>query len=268
MRFAIIPPYQNPAVNWGFVLHDLVADMRKKGALEGIEVDVDEGHLVESASEVRDEEFLAYGSLGVIKKVKEYAMTGRYDAIVLTGAIDVGFIPARVVSKIPVVAAIHSGIHAASLIGERFTQIHTVAPSSLIIKHCVERYGFGHKLASVRFCGHSSTEMFGFLSKHRDNKKGRMKDPGFKKILDDTVAQCIAAIEKDGADTLLLGCEPLQAFAEEVRQKVNEAGYDEIPVICELSAGVAMARAMVDMGVVQVARAYPTAGLKAIPERW
>ncbi|MBI2293653.1 MAG: hypothetical protein HYU73_25635, partial [Betaproteobacteria bacterium] len=64
-----------------------------------------------------------------------------------------------------------------------------------------------------------------------------MKDPGFKKILDDTVAQCIAAIEKDGADTLLLGCEPLQAFAEEVRQKVNEAGDDEIPIICELSAG-------------------------------
>jgi len=48
MRFAIIPPYQNPAVNWGFVLHDLVADLRKKGALEGIKVDVDEGYLVES----------------------------------------------------------------------------------------------------------------------------------------------------------------------------------------------------------------------------
>jgi len=268
MRFVIIPPYQNPAVKWGFVLRDLVTDLRKKGALEGIEVDVDEGYLVESTSEVRDEEFLAYGSLGVIKKVKEYAMMGRYDAIVLTGAIDPGFIPARVASKIPVVGAIHSGIHAASLIGERFTQIHTVAPSSLIIKHCVERYGFGHKLASVRFCGHSSTEMFGFLSKHRENKAGRMKDPGFKKILDDIVAQCIAAIEKDGADTLLLGCEPIQALAEDVRQKMHEAGYDEIPVICEFPAGVAMARAMVDMGLVQVPRAYPSAGLKAKPERW
>ena len=268
MRFVVIPPYQNPAVNWGFVLHELVADLRKKGALEGIEVDVDEGALVESPSEVRDEEFLAYGSLGVIRKVKEYAMTGRYDAIVLTGAIDPGFIPARVVSKIPVVSAIHLGAHAASLIGERFTQIHTVAPSSLIIKHCVERYGFGHKLASVRFCGHSSTEMFRFLSKYRENKKERMKYPGFKKILDDTVAQCIAAIEKDGADTLLIGCEPIQAYAEEVRQKLNVAGYDEIPVICELPAGVAMARAMVDLGVVQVERAYPSAGLKAIPECW
>jgi len=39
-------------------------------------------------------------------------------------------------------------------------------------------------------------------------------------------------------------------------------------VICELPTGVAMARAMVDMGLVQVPRAYPSAGLKAIPERW
>ena len=48
MRMVVIPPYQNPAVNWGFVLHELVADLRKKGALEGIKVDVDEGYLVES----------------------------------------------------------------------------------------------------------------------------------------------------------------------------------------------------------------------------
>src|SRR3989304_8272820 len=123
MRMVVIPPYQNPAVNWGFGLHDLVADLRKKGALEGIEVDVDEGFLVESTAEVGDEEFLAYGSLGVIKKVKEYALTGRYDAIVLTGAIDPGFIPARVVSKIPVVSAIHSGAHPASLTRERVPHI-------------------------------------------------------------------------------------------------------------------------------------------------
>ena len=48
MRMVVIPPYQNPAVNWEFVLRDLVADLRKKGALEGIKVDVDEGYLVES----------------------------------------------------------------------------------------------------------------------------------------------------------------------------------------------------------------------------
>lgn len=35
MRLAVIPPYQNPAVNWGFVLHDLVADFPDTDAGHG-----------------------------------------------------------------------------------------------------------------------------------------------------------------------------------------------------------------------------------------
>jgi Asp/Glu/hydantoin racemase len=268
MRLIIIPPYKNPAVSWGFVLHELVAKLKGKGALEGINVDVDEGYFIESPSEIRDEEFLANISIGIIKKVREYSEMGKYDAIVLTGALDPGFIPARQVSKIPVAGAIHSAVHVASLIGERFSVIHTVAPSSLIVRHCVERYGLSHKLASVRFCGHSSTEMFGLISKYKHNKKERAKVPAVKKILDDIRTQCMAAIEKDRADSLLLGCEPLQVFADDVRQKLDKAGYNEIPIICELPAGVEMAKAMVNMRLRQVPRAYPTDALEAKPEYW
>ena len=35
MRLIVIPPYLNPAVNWGFVLDELVENYRKKGGLEG-----------------------------------------------------------------------------------------------------------------------------------------------------------------------------------------------------------------------------------------
>ena len=121
MRLVAIPPYRNPAVNWGWVLRHLVEDYRKTGALQGVEVDVDDGYLAESASETRDEEVLAVINVGIINKVKEYAQTGKYDGIVLTGGIDPGFIAARVVlqDKIPVTGAIHAGLHVASLIGER-----------------------------------------------------------------------------------------------------------------------------------------------------
>lgn len=268
MRLVIIPPYKNPAVSWGFVLDEMVINLKKKGALSGVEVDIDEGYFIESPSEVRDEEFLVHVSLGIIKKVREYSEMGKYDAIVLTGALDPGFVPARVVSKIPIAGAVHSAVHVASLIGERFSKIHTVAPSSLIVRQCIERYGFGHKLASVRFCGHSSTEMFGFINKYKNNKEERSKDPGVKKILEDIVAQCTAAIEKDRADSLILGCEPLQAFSNEVRQRLDDVGYNEIPIICELPAGVEMAKAMVNMKLRQTPRAYPTASLKAKPEYW
>jgi hypothetical protein len=75
MRLIAIPPYRNPAVGWGWVLRHLVDDYRRSGGLEGVEVDVDEGYLVESTSEARDEEVLAVINVGIINKVKEYART-------------------------------------------------------------------------------------------------------------------------------------------------------------------------------------------------
>jgi len=268
MRLILIAPYQNPAVNWGFILRELVDKMKKKGALEGVEVDIDEGYFIDSPSEKRDEEFLANISVGIINKVKEYSEMDKYDAIVLTGAIDPGFVGARVVSKIPISGALHSAVHVASLIGRRFSEIHTVPSSSLMIRRYAEIYGFSHKLASVRMCGHTSTEIYGLIDKYKDNKEERFKDPELKKIIDDITAQSIAAIEKDRSDSLILGCEPLQLLADPVRQRLDEAGYNEIPIICELPAGVEMARVMVNMRLIQVPRAYPGAALKAKPEYW
>ena len=45
MRLIVVPPYQNPIMNWGFVLRELVAKLEKKGQLNGVEVDIDEGYL-------------------------------------------------------------------------------------------------------------------------------------------------------------------------------------------------------------------------------
>jgi len=268
MRLIAIPPYQNPAVNWGWVLHELLDDYRKTGALEGVEVDVDEGYLVESTPEARDEEFLANISVGIIKKVREYSEMGKYDGIVLTGALDPGFVGARAVSKIPVTAAIHSSVHVASLIGERCSILMATAPGGLIVRHCVERYGLSHKVAGVRLAGHSTTEMYGFLSKYKDNKEERVKFPEVKKIIDDIMAQGIAAIEQDRADTFILGCEPFLTFEDEIRRRLDEAGYDEIQVVSSLSAAVEMAKAMVNMKLVKAPRAYPSPALKAKPEYW
>jgi Asp/Glu/hydantoin racemase len=268
MRLVAIPPYRNPAVGWGWVLRHLVDDYRKTGALEGVEVDVDEGYLVESTSETRDEEVLAVINVGIINKVKEYAKMGKYDAIVLTGGIDPGFVAARVVlqDKMPVTGAIHSALHVASLIGERVSEIHTVPSSSLIVRQLGQRYGFNDKLVSVRIPRHTSTEAFGLLLKYKDNWLGRLNDPGLGKIMDDITAECIAAIEENRADALILACEHLQACADGVRQRLDQAGYHEIPVIRALPAGLEMAMAMVNMKLLQAARAYPGHNLKAAPK--
>ena len=84
-----------------------------------------------------------------------------------------------------------------------------------------------------------------------------------KKYIDGIVTQGIAAIEKDGADTLILAPEPMNLFVDEVRQRLDAAGYDEIPIIGTVAAAVEMAKTLVSMRLVRAPRAYPTRALRA-----
>ena len=268
MRLIIIPPYQNPVVNWVFIIRRLLDNLEKKGQLNGVDVDVDEGYFTESTAESRDEESRANMSAGLLKKAKEYSETGQHDAIIFTGGTDPAFAAARLASKIPVVGALHSCLHVASLIGERCGHINLTASSALVIRRTAESYGLGHKLASVRYVNYSTTYIYRFLSKYKDNWEDRFKDPELRKIIDDITTQCLASIEKDRIDTLVFSVEPIEALEDEIVRRLVEAGYDEIPVISGFSAAVQLAQVMANMKLVQAPRAYPDASLKAKPEYW
>jgi len=268
MKLIVIPPYRNvknfDPKEGQFLARELVDNMKKKGQLEGVELDIDDAYPTEHTAQNRDEEVLANIAVGVIKKVREYSEMGKYDAIVTYGSIEPGFFAARLVSKIPIACAVHSSVHVASLIGDRFTIIDATDPQAQIIRHYVQLYGLSHKLASVRYVSYSSTTMMGFVRTYK--KEERVKVPEVKKFVDDITAQCIKAIEADRVDSIIIGCIPLQCFEDEVRQELDKAGYEEIQLICEFSAAVEMAKSMVNMKLIQSPRAYPSDSLKAKPE--
>jgi len=243
---------------------EIVENMRKKGQLEGVEIDIDDGYPTDHVGENRDEEVLANITVGFLKRVREISEMGKYDAIVTSGSIEPGFFAGRMISKIPIAFCLHSAVHVASLIGERFTIIEQSDPMGQIIRHYLQLYGLGHKLVSVRTISRSSTYTMGFILKYK--KEERIKVPEVKKLIDDIVAECVTAIEKERVDSIILGCPPLQCFEDEIRQVLNEAGYDEIQIICELPAAVEMAKAMVNMKLIQAPRVYPSDALKAAPE--
>jgi Asp/Glu/hydantoin racemase len=100
----------------------------------------------------------------------------------------------------------------------------------------------------------------------RRTKKGeRGKTPEGKKFIDDILAQSIVAIEEDRADCLIYGTPAVQCLHDEVKQRLDEEGYGEIQVIFGLRAAIEMAKAMVNMKLMQAARAYPSDALKAKP---
>jgi len=266
MKLITIPPYKgfNYSPEEGrFVELELLEAMRKRGQLEGVEMDVDDGHDLGHRTVGRDEEFSNQISLGVLGRVKEYCDLGKYDGIVCVGSI-LGVSAARMVSKIPVVSSVHSGYHVASLIGDRFTVLEATDPQALIARHFAQLYGFNDKLASVRVMTHSSTAMTKLIRDYK--KEERQKVPEFKEFVEDIVAQSIKAIEEDYVDSIILSCTPIQCFEDEIRQGLDDAGYDEIQLVCQYSAAVEMAKVMVNLKLVQSPRSYPSDSLKAKPK--
>lgn len=263
MKLVVIPPYQNPEADTDYTFELLMDKFKKEGHFEGDVIDLDKGFPLESTSPARDAAFVANITKGFLQKIKAYSEMGKYDAIVSTGFADPGFEPARTISKIPVAGAVHSSLHMASLIGKRTSIVIGTMPLAMAVRQIAESYGLGHKLASLRAYGHSTTELIGLLSKYKE----RLFDTAeAQKISEDMVSQCITAIDRDRVDSIILGCEPTELWEREIRERLDAAGYDEIPLICPTAACFQMAKVMVHMKLTQAPRAYPTDTLRAQPE--
>jgi allantoin racemase len=264
MKLVVIAPYSNINQDPSAWEREIISQMEAKGQLKGIEVDTAAGFPTDYTGEGRGADFAAIVSPGAIKRVIEYSEMGKYDAIVVGGGMVPGFFGARTVSKIPVAYTVHSSVHIASLIGERFSVIHITDDECQVIRRFVQNLGLGHKLASVRSLKYSSTHIYKSIKEYKREEVSKV--PEQKEIMDALTAQCVAAIEKDLADSLVFECPAFQFCEAEVRENLNKLGYSEIQIICGLPAGIEMARAMANLKLIQAPRAYPSISLKAKPE--
>lgn len=268
MRIVDIPPYRRVGVNYSpteghFMMRELIADLRRRGQLEGIEIDVDEGEPTEHGAESRDEAVMAAIAIGVVKRVKAVCAMGKYDAIVTQAGIEPGFLAARMVSTLPIAYPVHSALHVASLVGEKCCVLTTTDAQSQIVRRNAQLYGLSHKLTSVRYVSRSSTYTMALVRKVP--KAERMRSPEVQEFVAAIVQQFVRAIEDEGVDTVIIGSPHQQCFLDEVRQGLDAAGYAEIGLIGAFAAAVEMARAMVSMKTTQAPRAFPSDALRAKP---
>ena len=166
MKILILPPYQNKNGYTQQQTVELMAALEEKGQITRDEYVIDDGYFIEWLEDRRDCEFLATISLGVIKKTREHAESGKVDAIVSMGSMEPAFFPAREISDIPFMGALHSALHVASLIGDKCSVIEATDPQAVLVRRHARMYGFDHKLISARHAGFSSTEMGKMLAEH------------------------------------------------------------------------------------------------------
>lgn len=268
MRLVDIPPYRGAGYEYnpkeGPWIRELIENLRERGQLDGIEVEIDEGHFTDHTHETRNEEVWAILAPGFLKRVRECSESGRYDAIICHVPIDEGAFAAQFVSKIPVALALHSAVHFASFIGDRFSIIDISDQHGPRQRHLVQNYGLNHKLMSIRTINRTSSYVMSLVRQYP--KSERVNSHEVQSVVNDAVAQGINAIEKERVDTLILGFPGLEVLQNEIRKGLDTAGYEEIPMVCMFTASVEMAKAMVNMGLKQAARAFPGDDLKKIPE--
>jgi Asp/Glu/hydantoin racemase len=270
MRLILVPPYRGAGYDFKPdeepYYHHVLDMLRASGQLDGVTVDIDPGVHTDHVSASRDQSLFDHLAIAVQTRVRAIVDDdeGAYDAIVVLGGIDVGFDAVRTISPIPVAYPIHSSLHVASLVSDRFSYIDVSDPQAARVRRLARSYGLEDKLVSVRNYASSSTVASPVLRAARE--QGRLTAEATA-LLDDVVTQCTTAIDVDGAETLIVGFTPLQVFQDDLRARLDEAGYAEIPVIWILDATIAVAKMLAEMRLKQTARAFPTDDLVAKPSR-
>ena len=211
------------------------------------------------------EEFAIVGAsrLPIVKTACE---SGKYNGIVLLGGGDPGFSEAREIGRrygIPVTACFSAQLHIAAMLGNRFSVLDISEAHNMHLCNLVVNYRFKDKCASVRSVNFPLPRPPHFDERPIQDEKQKAARGENSEMLETSVTECVAAIEDDGAEVIVLGCSGAFWMQPYLQKRLNEMGW-EIPVLEGYRCAIEQAKTLVNLGVDASGLAYP--GDK--PKKW
>jgi allantoin racemase len=228
--------------------------------LEGAEWDVHPGapathghHPVEMR-----EEFAITG-VNRLPLVREACESGRWNAIILLGGGDPGYVEAREIGhrhRVAVTACAHAQMHAACVLGTRFSILDISENHNIRMADLVVQYRMTDRCASIRNVEFPLPRPAhaGRPNVQEESERHARGEPSA--MLDAAVTEAVAAIEEDGAESIILGCSAAYWLQVPLRERLAALGWD-VPVLEGYSAAVAQAKMLVDLGVDASGLAFP-----------
>lgn len=190
----------------------------------------------ETIESAYDEAFAIPPTLGLVQKANDEG----YDAVILACFSDPGLEAAREISVIPVIGIEESTLHMAAMLGAKFS-IMTPRKQRIPSKYeHVHIRGLSHFLASVRSLDLTVAET--------DSDPAKTK----QRLMD--VAKI--AVEKDGAEVIVMGCAGMAGYAREIEETLS------VKVLDPAAVALKTAEAMADLGLT-----HSKAGLFATPPK-
>jgi Asp/Glu/hydantoin racemase len=200
---------------------------------------------------VETREEFALVAAGRLPIVREACRSGRWNAIVLLGGGEPGFVESREIARpfgIPVTACAFSQMHVAALLGNRFSVLDLAENHSMYYRDLVIRHGFRERCASIRNIqfplprpGHEDPYSVRL-------EKERALAGEHSAMLETTLREAVAAIEEDGAEVLTFGCSATFWMKPFLERRLAALGW-EVPVLEGYGCAIALAKLMVSLGV-------------------
>jgi len=169
------------------------------------------------------------------------------DAIIIDCMGDPGLKPAREVVRIPVLGPGETSMHLAAMLGQKFSIVTVLESVRPMLVNAAKVYGVYEKLASVLVVDIPVLEL--------EQRLAEVQQALAKKAQD--------AIERDGADVIVLGCTGFLGCAAAIEQHLLAAGHD-VPVIDPIPATVCVAEAIAKSGLRHSKRTYSVPRAKTI----
>lgn len=204
------------------------------------------------------EEFclVAAGRLPIVREACE---SGKYNAIVLLGGGEPGFIESCEIARpfgIPVTSCAFSQMHIASMLGNKFSVIDLAENHNMYYYDLVVRHRFTGRCASIRNINFPLPRPPHKDKTTRAEQMAKIARGEKSEMVEAAVAEAHAAIEEDGAEVITFGCSGTFWLRPYVAQRLHEMGWD-VPVLEGYSAAIAAAKLFVDLGITVSSLTFP-----------
>jgi Asp/Glu/hydantoin racemase len=201
------------------------------------------------AVETREE--FCYVAAARLPIVREACQSGKYNAIVLLGGGEPGFLESREIARkygIPVTSCAFSQMHIASMLGNKFSVIDFTESHNMYYYDLVVRHRFADRCASIRNINYHHARP-GYENEtpiDAEREKALRGEPS--EAVERAVKEAVAAIEEDGAEVITFGCSDVFWLKTFLQKRLNDLGW-EVPVLEGYSCAIVLAKLFVDLGV-------------------
>ena len=167
-------------------------------------------------------------------------------AIVIDCMGDPGLDACREAVSVPVLGPCQSSMHAAGLLAHSFGFITVLGRLRPLIDNMASKYGLSAKYASFQAIDIPVLEI----------------SHDVEKLNEALTEKALTAVQRDGADALILGCTGFLGCAAAMRRGLLDAGLD-VPVIDPIPLTVHIADTLIKTGLSHSKRTWPLPEIKA-----